>query len=141
MSEKPKDRAGKRVLTDRSAASASPDLPAFIARPEGTPVYHGFPLIEETLTDGWCFGAISAFEDDPEGCEWGDGFVVAPDGSRAGIVWGVGSFATYEICAPTPDRWGVYGVAFARPVRSIDDLVECFRAVLPDLKRIRKRIQ
>lgn len=26
---------------------------------------------------------------DPEGCEAGDAFVVAPDGSRAGIVWDV----------------------------------------------------
>lgn len=95
---------GKRILTDPTADSASSDLPAFIARPEGAPVYHGFPIVEATLTDGWRFGAISAFEDDPEGCNGGDGFVVAPDGSRAGIVWEVGDFATHEICPPIPDR-------------------------------------
>ena len=140
MAKRRKARDGKRVLTDPAAESAAADLPAFLAKPDGAPVYHGFPLIEETLTDGWRFGAISAFDDDPDGCTWGDGFVLAPDGSRAGIVWEVGEFATHEICAPSPDRWGVYGVAFPRAVRGVLDLVECFRAVLPELKRIHERV-
>jgi hypothetical protein len=131
---------GKRILTDATAESASSDLPAFLARPKGAPVYHGFPIIEDTSTDGWRFGAISAFTDDPAGCTGGDGFVVTPDGSRAGIVWEVGNFETHEICAPDSDRWGVYGIAFPRAVRGVPDLVECFRAVLPELKRIHARV-
>src|SRR5262245_48377424 len=97
---------GKRILQDSTAESADPELPAFLARPEGAPVYHGFPLIEETRTDGWVMGAISEFAD-PAGCEWGDAFVQAPDGSRAGLVWEVGDFELYEIVAPDSDRWGV----------------------------------
>jgi hypothetical protein len=99
----------------------------------GALVYHGFPLIEETRTDGWCYGAITEFIDSA-GCTNGDGFVVAPDGSRAGIVWSVGSFASKRVCKPEPSRWGVYSVAFPHPIRTVDDLVDGFRAVLPELK-------
>ena len=80
----------KPLLLDEQKVSSSSELPAFLSRPEGAPVYHGFVLVEETRTDGWCFGAITAFEE-PEGCKAGDGFVVAPDGSRAGLVWEVGA--------------------------------------------------
>ncbi len=140
MARKHERPEGKRILTDATARSASSDLPAFLARPKEAPVYYGFPIIEESSTDRWRFGAISAFTDDPAGCTSGDGFVVAPDGSRAGIVWEVGNFETHEICAPDTDRWGVYSVAFPRAVRSVSDLVECFRAVLPELKRIHGRV-
>jgi hypothetical protein len=50
---------GKSVLEDSSAESASPDLPAFIARPLAAPVYHGFPIVRKSETDGWLFGVIS----------------------------------------------------------------------------------
>lgn len=53
---------GKTILQDPNAESCDPEKPAFLARPEGAPVYHGFPLVEETRTEGWCFGAITAFE-------------------------------------------------------------------------------
>lgn len=124
----------KQLLQDTSAVSANPDLPAFIARPEGAPVYYGFSLIEETRTDGWCFGAITGFED-PNGCEWGDGFVIAPDGARAGIVWEVGEHEMQVIAAPDQGRWGVYAVWFPRRVKTVEDLVFNFRRVLPDLQR------
>lgn len=65
-----------------------------------------------------------------------DAYVVAPDESRAGLVWAVGNFAMHEICPPTPERWGVYGLAFPRPVRCVEDLVEFLRAALPELRRI-----
>src|SRR5262249_32920537 len=108
-------------------------VPGFLARPAGAPVYHGFPLVEETRTEGWCYGAITAF-DNPAGCEEGDGFVVAPDGARAGLVWSVGTFPTEVVYAPTAERWGVYSIAFPHSVRHTSDLVDCFRAVLPELK-------
>ena len=138
MEEDRREPDGKPILTDPEAASARPDLPAFLARPAGAPVYHGFPIIEETETDGWRYGAITAFKES-DGCSEGDGFVVAPDGTRAGLVWSVGKFATEEICAPTPDRWGVYSIAFPHRVSTVGDLVECFRAVLPELKALHER--
>jgi hypothetical protein len=119
---------------DETAESANPDLPAFLSRPKGAPVYHGFSLVEETRTDGWCFGAITEFED-PEGCKWGDGFVVAPDGSRAGIVWEVGEQEIQVVLPLDEGRWGVYAVWFPRSVKTVDDLVFNFRHVLPELQK------
>jgi hypothetical protein len=130
---------GKPILTDPDAESADPALPALLARPKGAPLYHGFPLIEETRTDGGCYGAITAFED-PAGCGGGDGFVVAPDGSRAGRVWSVGAFPTKVYSGPEPERWGVYYIAFPRAIRTVDDLVGCFRAVLPELKALYAKV-
>ena len=138
MEEDRKAPDGEPILTDAKAESADPKLPAFLARPAGAPVYHGFPIIEETGTEGWRYGAITSFTK-PGGCEAGDGFVVAPDGTRAGLVWSVGRFPTTEVCAPTPDRWGVYSIAFPHRVSNVADLVECFRAVLPELKALHAR--
>jgi hypothetical protein len=124
----------KPLILDESAESSSSELPAFLSRPEGTPVYHGFGLVEETKTDGWCFGAITAFED-PEGCEAGDAFVVAPDGARAGIVWEVGAQEMQEVLSPDQGRWGVYAVWFPRLVKTAEDLAFNFRHILPELKK------
>jgi hypothetical protein len=129
-----KEYPSKPLRLVESAESDSPDAPAFLSRPEGSPVYHGFGLVEETRTDGWYFGAITAFED-PDGCEWGDGFVVAPDGKRAGIVWEVGDGEIQEVLPPDETRWGVYAVWFPLVVRTVDDLVFNFRHVLPELQR------
>ena len=119
---------------DKKATANDPNLPAFLSRPEGKPIYHGFPLIEETRTNGWCFGAITEFED-PEGCESGDGFVVAPDGQRAGLVWDVGENEMQQVAPPEEGRWGVYAVWFPRIIRTVDDLVFNFRFVLPSLRK------
>src|ERR1700737_389210 len=128
------DYPPKRLNLDESATTTSANLPAFLSRPKGAPVYHGFNLVDETKTDGWCFGAITEFEDE-EGCDWGDGFVVAPDGRRAGIVWEVGEGDIQIGAPPDETRWGVYAVWFPRTVRTVDDLVFNFRHVLPGLKK------
>lgn len=137
MSEPPKSRP---LTLDEAATSASSELPAFLARPDGTPVYYGFRVITETMTDGWCFGTITEYAA-PDGCDSGDAFVVAPDGSRAGLVWDVGKGEPQEIRAPDDTRWGVYQVWFPRVVRTTDDLVTCFRAVLPQLQCIYERVK
>ena len=124
----------KPLVLDETSESSNPELPAFLSRPEDAPVYHGFVLVEETKTDGWCFGAITAFED-PEGCKGGDGFVVAPDGARAGLVWEVGAQEMEEVLSPDEGRWGVYAVWFPRAVKNTADLVFNFRHVLPELKK------
>ena len=84
-----KEPKSKRLVLDGNAASAPVDQPAFLSKPLGAPVYHGFPLIPETSIDGWLYGAITEFAD-ASGCSEGDGFVQAPDGTRAGLVWDVG---------------------------------------------------
>ena len=129
---------GVPLRLDPEARSADPSVPAFLARPEDAPVYHGFPLLERSRTeDGWCFGTISE-PDCPEGRDWGDAFVVAPDDSRAGITWEVGS-AGMEVSIPPEedrDRWGVYNLGFARRVHDEEGLVEQLREWLPELRRV-----
>jgi hypothetical protein len=122
------------IVYDPDAASSKTDEPAFIARPEGCPVYHGFMVIEESETEGWRYGAISAFED-AQNEEEGDGFIIAPDGSRAGVAWAIDTPDFYMIMPPDEGRWGVYGVCFPKTVSSRDDLIMNFRAVLPLFKR------
>lgn len=120
---------------DHGAESADPLLPAFLARPEDAPVYHGFPLLESSRTgDGWCFGTISD-PDSEEGCEWGDAFVVAPDGSRAGIIWQVGAPVMETACQADSQRFGVFSLGIERPVHDEDDLVEQLGVWLPELRR------
>jgi len=125
---------------DETAASANSELPAFLARPKGAPVYHGFPVVPETTTEGWCFGAITEYSH-ADGCDSGDAFVVAPDGSRAGLVWSVGESEPAEICPPSEGRWGVYQICFPKSIRTTDDLIACFRSVLPKLQRIYESIK
>jgi len=130
---------GKKLLLDPAAESANSALPAFIARPIGAPVYHGFAVLPESYTDGWCFGVISDYAD-PNGCDWGDAYVIAPDGSRAGIVWQVGEGTTYQVLPPDASRWGVYGLWFSELIRTTDDIVAAFRLRLPELQSIYARI-
>lgn len=127
---------GQRILTDPNAKSVDADKPAFLARPEGAPIYHGFPIIEESNTNGWRIGTITEYI----GEEYGDGFVVAPDGSRAGLLWEVGSGVFSVVREPEPGRWGVYAVWFPVSMHSADDLVSNFRAVLPELIEVYKHV-
>src|SRR5882672_7536117 len=110
MSNPPKH--GQWLRADPEAQSTNPDLPAFIAKPADAPVYYGFPLLANSERDGFVFGTIT----EPS-CrsptEWGDAYVVAPDGSRAGIIWSTtGEEAAQMVMPPEPGRWGVYGFRF-----------------------------
>ncbi len=126
---------GKPLRLDPEAVSVDADLPAFLARPADAPVYHGFPLLEESRTDdGWCFGMISD-PDCPEGRNWGDAFVVAPDNSRAGLIWLVGPPDLEVTSEPGVRCWGVYTVGIAGEIHSRAELVEQLRAWLPELRR------
>ncbi len=59
MDENPKPK-GVPLRLDRDARSADSSLPAYVARPEDAPVYHGFRLLEQSRTDdGRCSGRIS----------------------------------------------------------------------------------
>ena len=124
---------GRPLAIDATARSASPTQPAFFARPDGAPVYHRFVVLDDVAGDGFTLGKIADWEAEP--CETGDAFVIAPDGSRAGLVW--------EICAPPyfqetmpieADRWGVWGVGFALLMDSHENARKNLDSILPDLK-------
>ena len=124
---------GQPVRVDPLAGSTNPNLPAFIAAPKGAPAYYGFPLLSNSEKEGFSFGVIT----EPNGnvpASWGDAFVVAPDGSRAGIVWQAQGEPEPVVCEPSPGRWGVYAFRFSHPVRSEQDLIENLHEVLPQLK-------
>src|ERR1700736_1999109 len=99
---------GRPLAIDATARSASPTEPAFIARPDGAPVYYGFVVLDDVDADGFTLGKITDWEAEP--CETGDAFVIAPDGSRAGLVWEVCDSPYFQEVMPIEgDRWGVWG--------------------------------
>jgi hypothetical protein len=100
-------------------------------------IYSGYPLLMETEIEGFIYGEITDhFDFDEEvGCTFGDGFVQAPNGTRAGIIWEVDENPYVSISiAPEKDRWGVYNVGFVRPIRTMDDLVYNFKTIFPLIK-------
>lgn len=142
LTDKNGKRINKRMLTDPSAQSADPSKPAFLAPPPGAKVYSGFPLIRETTIDGFTFGSITDFleKDTVEGCTIGDGFVEAPDGTRAGIFWEVGDELMFStVVQPDETRWGVYAFTVPKPVKSVGDLKSNFSLMLPVIKELYER--
>ena len=126
-------RRGKPLAVDRNAKSASVTEPAFIARPEGAPVYHGFAILDDVVVDGFTLGKITDWEAKP--CEEGDAFVIAPDGSRAGLVWEVCDNPYFrEVLAPEPQRWGVWAVGLPLPMTNRTNATGNLESILPKLK-------
>ncbi len=95
--------------------------------------YEQFPLVEETNTDGWIYGAITKFIE-PNGCDGGDGFVQTTYGSRAGLDWKVGRGELRIISGPYNGECGIFEVYFPKMVFTVQDLVDNFRYVLPAVK-------
>ncbi|MCU1286913.1 MAG: 3-deoxy-8-phosphooctulonate synthase [Acidobacteriales bacterium] len=124
---------GRPLAYDSNAASASDGVPGFIARPEGTPVYHGFRILEDVQVEGFRFGMITNFE--AQETNEGDAFVVAPDDSRAGLVWDIGSNLNFEEVLPfEASRWGVWAVSLPHPMRTRDDAKKNLESIVPALK-------
>jgi hypothetical protein len=125
---------GKPLRLDGDADSADAELPAFLARPEGAPVYHGFPILDDVQVDGFRLGMISDWE--AEAATEGDAFVVAPDDSRAGLVWEVSPENRFqEVLGFEPGRWGVWGVTFPHAMDSRDGARRNLAHILPELRR------
>lgn len=125
---------GRPLRFDPEAASADPSLPGFLARPEGAPVYHGFVVLEDVQVDGFRLGMITDWE--AHTTDIGDAFVVAPDGSRGGLVWEVHPEPMFrQVLEPEEDRWGVWEVTFPNPMSSRDNARRNLAAVLPELRR------
>lgn len=93
MDDMRKQLKGRPLAVDPNTASDSPTERALIARPAGAPVYHGFQVLEDVVVEGFTFGKITDFEAEPR--QEGDAFVVAPDNSRAGLVWEVADNVLY----------------------------------------------
>jgi hypothetical protein len=124
---------GRPLAIDATAQSASPTEPAFIARPEGAPVYHGFVVLDDVTVDGFTLGKITDFEAEP--CDEGDAFVIAPDGGRAGLVWEVYDPPYFQEVSPIETgRWGVWGVGFRLPMDSRENARRNLESILPELR-------
>lgn len=133
--EKQKSTApiGRPLAVDASAESASRTEPGFIARPPGAAVYHGFQVLSDVAVDGFVFGEITDFEIEP--CECGDAFVIAPDNSRAGLVWEVSDKHFFrEVCPADTNRWGVWVVSFPWSMTSRHNVKKNLESILPELR-------
>jgi len=124
---------GRPLAVDHTAKSGSLTEPAFISPPEGAPVYYGFVVLDDVVVDGFTLGKITDWEAEP--CEEGDAFVIAPDGSRAGLVWQIYAHPYFQEVSPIEaGRWGVWGVSFHLPMNSRHNATENLESILPELK-------
>jgi hypothetical protein len=124
----------RSLALDPNAKSTSATEPAFIARPAGAPVYYGFAVLDDVNVDGFVFGKISDFEAEPS--DYGDGFVVAPDNSRAGLVWEISDSQYFtEVCPLEDTRWGVWSVSFRLPMTNRENVRRNLESILPALKQ------
>ena len=121
------------LAIDEQAESADPALPAFLARPAGAPVYHGFPVIDGAEADGFRLGMITDFLS--EAAVDGDAYVIAPDGSRAGLVWESGCAAYFrQVLAPEEGRWGVWAVGLPLLMTTVEEARRYLAALVPQLR-------
>jgi hypothetical protein len=61
--------------------------------------------------------------------------VIAPDGSRAGLVWEVYNPPYFQEVRPIETgRWGVWGVGFCLPMNSRENARRNLASILPELK-------
>ena len=119
--EKPNRPRGHRIALDLLGKSASRTEPAFVAKPEGAPIYHDFQILSDVVVEGFRFGKISGFDAEP--CTEGDAFVVALDHSRADLVWEV-SVNSYlrDVWPADSNRWGVWAVSFPHPMTNHENV-------------------
>jgi hypothetical protein len=132
-----KNNPGRPVALDSAAESASAGLPAFLTRPPDAPVYHGFVVLEDVVLDGFTLGLITDFEEG--GATEGDAFIIAPDNSRAGLVWATPDGPEDKpkadaLCPIEKARWGVWEVFFPFSMANREDARRNLQAVLPLLK-------
>lgn len=126
-------RQGRPLAIDHKAVSASPTEPAFVTRPLGAALYHGFVILDDVVVDGFTLGKITDWEAEP--CETGDAFVIAPDGSRAGLVWEICDPPYFQETMPIEAaRWGVWSVGFCLPMDSRENARKNLDSILPELK-------
>lgn len=118
---------GKRLLETLQTELGSP------ARSEEASAYYGFEILGDVTVEGFRLGKITDFEAEPT--ETGDAFIVAPDGSRAGLVWEVSSENYFEEVMGKSGSWGVWAVSFPHPMTSPDNIRRNLESILPELKK------
>jgi len=126
---------GRPLRLDAGAETANDAEPAFLARPDGAPIYHGFPILEDVAVDGFRLGMITDWE--AESCDEGDAFIVAPDDSRCGLVWEIGGdpFVAAAALVPASEtRWGVWSVGLPHPMNSRENARRNLVYVLDELR-------
>lgn len=129
---------GHPLRFDPDADTAVPGTPGFLARPDGAPVYHGFVVLDDVAFDGFTLGMITDFL--AVEATSGDAFVVAPDGSRCGLVWDTPGSQFYQpgkfarLREPDANRWGVWDVSFPNLMRSKDDARRNLASITPRLR-------
>jgi hypothetical protein len=93
-----------------------------------------FQVVDEISADRFRFGKITDFEAEP--CDYGDAFVIAPDDSRAGLVWEVSDKSYFQEIYPVgPHRWGVWGVSFPHAKTTRENARRNLESILPELKK------
>lgn len=122
---------------DTCAKSASDSLPAFISHPSDAPVYHGFQILDDVVVEGFTLGLITSFEEG--GATEGDSFIIAPDNSRAGLVWSIPKSPEdrpklEQVCPIEKSRWGLWELLFPFRMANHEDARRNLQAVLPMLK-------
>jgi hypothetical protein len=77
---------------------------------------------------------ITAFAAGPNAT--GDGYVVAADGRRAGLVWESETSEPYieEVMAPEEGRWGVWAIGLPLPLRTEADAKQYLADAVPLLR-------
>jgi hypothetical protein len=89
--------------------------------------------LEDVEVDGFRWGMITDFEEELD--TDGDAFVVAPDNSRAGLVWTVSQERSFEVVVqPDVNRWGVYAVSLPYPMTNRENVRRNLEAILPKLR-------
>jgi hypothetical protein len=124
---------GHPLAIDRGAVSASPEAPAFVARPEGAPPYYGFQVLEDSDVDGFRFGKITDFDQEP--VMEGEAFLVAPDDARAGLIWHIDDeVSVTQFSPPETDGWGVWEVSFPNPMTNHENVRQNLELIVPLLR-------
>lgn len=121
------------LAIDHNAPSADPGKPAFMAPPPGSEPYHGFLILDRVAVDGFRWGAITSVGPPPQKSL--DGFIVAPDGSRAGAEWRQSPEPYVLMLAePTSIRWGVWRLGFVGEVVDEPTALAALTGVIGTLK-------
>ncbi len=72
--------------------------PQRVPLPESRRLWPVLKGLDDVVVEGFTFGKITDFDAEP--CDMGDAFVIAPDGSRAGLVWEVGEKSYFRQVRP-----------------------------------------
>ena len=122
------------LALDLTADSEDDTVLPFMAPPKGAEPYHGFKVLTNVTHEGFTLGAITDFVKRP-GLFTGDAFVVAPDGSRAGLEWRLSNEVyVLEMAMYNEVRWGVWMAGVKHPMVDEDAALRNLIDLVPTLE-------